>query len=258
MIRIAAVGDLHFGEDSCGTLAPFLADVGERADILVVAGDLTRCGSPREAKVLAGELMAVDVPIVAVLGNHDYHGDRAHEVAGTMAAVGVHILDGTAVTIDVRGEQVAVAGVKGFGGGFPGASGSDFGEPEMKAFMRASERAADRLLAALRTVNDAEVRVVLTHYAPIPETLQGERLEIYPFLGSSNLARAIDGGAAHLALHGHAHRGSEQGTTPGGIPVRNVAQTVIGAPYRVYTLETERPPAGPGERRDRSGERTRA
>jgi Icc-related predicted phosphoesterase len=244
MIRIAAVGDLHFGEDSAGSLAPRLRDLVDRADLLTVAGDLTRCGSRSEAEILAGDLVGVDVPIVAVLGNHDFHGDCPNEVAEVMAAVGVHVLDGDAVVIDVRGLQVGVAGVKGFGGGFPGASGSDFGEPEMKAFMRASESSADRLMSGLRTLNSVDVRVALTHYAPVPETLQGEHLEIYPFLGSSYLAEAIDGGRADLALHGHAHRGSEQGTTPGGTPVRNVAQPVIAAPYRVYRMETESTSSG--------------
>jgi Icc-related predicted phosphoesterase len=247
VIRIAAVGDLHFGEDSAGTLAPLLSDLAVRADLLTVAGDLTRCGSPREAEILAGELVGIDAPILAVLGNHDYHSNCPTEVAEVMMSVGVRVLDGEAAVIKVRGSQVGVAGVKGFGGGFPGASGSDFGEPEMKAFMRASESSADRLLAGLRLLESADVRVALTHYAPVPETLQGERLEIYPFLGSAYLAEAIDRGRAHLALHGHAHHGSEQGTTPGGIPVRNVAQPVIAAPYRVYCLETDNPRDGLGE-----------
>ena len=247
MIRIAAFGDVHIGEDSTGALAPLLTDLGERADLLAVAGDLTRCGSPREAEVLAAELVGIDVPIVAVLGNHDYHSDCPHEVADALISIGAQVLDGEATVIDVHDSQVAIAGVKGFGGGFPGASGSSFGEAEMKAFMRASHSAADRLKSALETTAHADVRVALTHYAPTPDTLQGERLEIYPFLGSGLLAEAIDEGRAHLALHGHAHRGSEQGTTPGGVPVRNVAQPVIAAPYRVYCVELDSSAAEPDE-----------
>jgi Icc-related predicted phosphoesterase len=123
--------------------------------------------------------------------------------------------------------------------------------------MRASKSSAHRLQSALETVAHADVRVALTHYALVPETLQGERLEIFPFLGSGFLAQAIDEGHAHLALHGHAHRGSEQGTTPGGVPVRNVAQPVIAAPYRVYCLEEGTPPAEPDEVRTSTGGRDR-
>jgi Icc-related predicted phosphoesterase len=234
-----------------------LADLEDRADVLAVAGDLTQCGSPWEAEVLAAELANVVVPVVAVLGNHDYHSDCPHEVAGALMSVGARVLDGEVTVLDVRGSQVAIAGVKGFGGGFPGASGSDFGEPEMKAFMRASQSSADRLQSGLEAMAHADVRVALTHYAPVPETLQGEHLEIFPFLGSGLLAEAIDKGRAHLALHGHAHRGSEQGTTPGGVPVRNVAQPVIAAPYRVYCLEEASPRTAPDEVRKPAGGKDR-
>jgi Icc-related predicted phosphoesterase len=132
-----------------------------------------------------------------------------------------------------------VAGVKGFGGGFAGACGSDFGEREMKAFVTHTKDVAHRLEAALAGLQDADARVALLHYAPVEATLQGERLEIYPFLGSYLLGEAVDRAGADLALHGHAHAGTEKGVTPGGVHVRNVAQAVIRAPYRVYRLRTD-------------------
>lgn len=233
MIRIAAAGDLHFSTDSAGSLREALEDID--ADALLLAGDLTKRGRPEEAAVLAGELRDVPVPVVAVLGNHDYHGDRQDEVRTVLEDVGIRVAEGEAVVVDSPGGSIGVAGVKGFGGGFSGASGSEFGEPEMKLFMRVTMRAAEALglaLAGLRT----DVRVVLTHFSPIPETLAGEPREIYPFLGSHLLAEPIDRHGADLVLHGHAHRGVEKGETPGGIPVRNVAQPVLGAAYKVYRL----------------------
>ena len=237
MIRIAAFGDCHFARDAAGSLRPELARVSERADVLLLAGDLTRVGAPEEAEVLAAELDDVTVPIAAVLGNHDFHTDREKEVADVLGEAGVHVLEGTSVVLSTPNGSVGVAGVKGFGTGFPGAMCSDFGEPEMKAFVRHSHEAATRLRDALEDVQHCDARVALMHYAPVADTLQGERLEIHPFLGSYHLAEAIDAAGADLAVHGHAHGGSEKGMTPGGVYVRNVAQPVIRAAYRVYCLE---------------------
>ncbi|MCU1380763.1 MAG: Metallophosphoesterase [Acidimicrobiales bacterium] len=235
MIRVAAVGDVHFAADVAGSLRPQLALVHEEADVLLLAGDLTRLGRPEEAEVLAQELADVQVPIIAVLGNHDLHANRDKEIVDVLAAGGVRVLEGEAVRVDVDGYSLGVAGVKGFGVGFPGASASDFGEPEMKAFVATARHAADRLRAALEAL-DTDRTVALTHYSPVEGTLQGERLEIWPFLGSYLLAEAIDAAGADLAVHGHAHRGTEKGMTPGGVHVRNVAQAVIRSAYRVYCL----------------------
>lgn len=235
MIRVAAVGDVHFAADVAGSLSPQLAHVHEEADVLLLAGDLTRLGRPEEAEALADELGVVQVPIVAVLGNHDLHSDREKEVVDVLAGAGVRVLEGEAVELDLDGRSLGVAGVKGFGVGFPGASASDFGEPEMKAFVAAARESADRLREALESL-DTERTVALMHYAPVEETLRGERLEIWPFLGSYLLAEAVDAAGADLALHGHAHGGSEKGMTPGGVHVRNVAQAVIRSAYRVYCL----------------------
>jgi Icc-related predicted phosphoesterase len=239
VIRVAAAGDLHFGADAAGTFRPHLDSIGDRADVLLLAGDLTRIGDPGEAVVLAEELRDPPVPIVAVLGNHDYQSDRQEEVRRTVEGAGVRILEGEGLVLDVRGSRLGIAGAKGFGGGFAGASGSDFGEPEMKAFIRHTKSVAARLEEVLRNL-DAEMRIALLHYSPIEGTLQGERLEIYPFLGSYLLAEAVDRAGADLILHGHAHRGVEKGVTPGGINVRNVAQAVIGHAYGVYRLTEAR------------------
>ncbi len=235
MIRVAAVGDIHLGTDSAGTLAPHLAHVGERADVLLVAGDLTRHGTHGEAAVLADELRDVPVPVVCVLGNHDYHSDAEDVIRKLLEEAGITVLEGESTVIPVNGRQLGVAGTKGFGGGFPGACASDFGEPEQKAFVEHSRRLAEALREQLERL-DADVRVALTHFSPVEETLRGERLEIYPFLGSYFLAEAIDAAGADLAVHGHAHAGSEKGRTPGGVPVRNVAQPVIQHAYKVYCL----------------------
>jgi Icc-related predicted phosphoesterase len=148
----------------------------------------------------------------------------------------VKVLEGTSTIVDSPGGRLGVAGLKGFGGGFAGACASDFGEPEMKAFNRHTRDGAQRLEGALEDLDGVDVRIALLHYSPVRETLQGEPLEIFPFLGSYHLAEAIDRAGADLALHGHAHRGVERGVTPGGVRVRNVAQHVIGRAYNVYAL----------------------
>jgi Icc-related predicted phosphoesterase len=238
VIRVAAAGDLHIGVDSVGTVRGMLADIGDRADVLLLAGDLTRLGTVEEAEAVAGEVRDLPVPVVAVLGNHDHQSDQPAEVAGVVREAGVTVLEGDSAVVDVDGTRLGVAGVKGFGGGFAGASGSDFGEPEMKAFVRHTCERAAALEHALVECEEqgAAIRVALLHYSPIRETLMGEPPEIYPFLGSYLLAEAIDRAGADLVLHGHAHRGTEKGVTAGGIRVRNVAQPVIKAGYKVYTF----------------------
>ena len=239
MIRIAAVGDVHFGTGSGGSLRPALSHLPDRADLLLIAGDLTRCGGPDEVRVLAEELSDLPVPRVAVLGNHDYHANREGQVRRILEDSGVKVLEGEALTLEVDGVRIGIAGTKGFGGGYRGACGTDFGEPEMKAFVGHTKKLSDRLERVLGSL-EADLRIALMHYSPIEETLQGERLEIFPFLGSYLLAEAVDNAGADLVLHGHAHHGREKGVTPAGIPVRNVAQPVIRHAYSVYTLDSKR------------------
>jgi Icc-related predicted phosphoesterase len=235
VIRIAAVGDVHLGEDACGHLRPALEQLPDVADVLLLAGDLTRHGTVEEARCVVTEFRNVGVPVIAVLGNHDYHSAQHHEIAGMLEDAGIRVLEGDAVLLDVAGQRLAVAGVKGFGGGFAGRCGSDFGEPQMKAFIHHTKEVAARLSDALESI-DGEVRVALTHYSPVADTLAGEPPEIYPFLGSYLLAEAIDGQRVDLAVHGHAHAGTEKGLTAAGTRVRNVAQPVLRRAYAVYCL----------------------
>lgn len=237
MIRIAAMADVHFGADAVGTLGPHLTHLADQADLLVIAGDLTRVGDPAEAMMLIDELRAVTVPIATVLGNHDYHGGRVAEITAALQSAGIHVLEGNGIALDVNGARVGIAGVKGFGGGFLGASASDFGEPEIRAFVAHTRDQATRLEAALQRL-ECDRRIALLHYAPVPDTLQGEPIALYPFLGSYLLAEAIDRANADLALHGHAHAGSERGLTTGGVPVRNVAQPVLQRAYAIYCFDS--------------------
>jgi Icc-related predicted phosphoesterase len=233
MIRVAAAGDLHFGLDSAGTFRPQVEHLDERADVLLLAGDLTKIGRPEEAEVLAEELAGLPVPVIAVLGNHDHQSDQPDAVRKVLEAGGVRVLEGERAVLEVDGRALGVAGVKGFGGGFAGKCATDFGEPEMKAFVRHTKSIAEILEEELDAL-DTDYRVALLHYSPVKETLHGEPPEIYAFLGSYLLAEAIDRAGADLAVHGHAHRGTEKGMTPGGVAVRNVAQHVIRAAYNVY------------------------
>jgi Icc-related predicted phosphoesterase len=233
VIRVAAVGDLHVGSDAVETWREALEPASRSADLLLLAGDLTRSGTLADAEALLAVLEPIAIPIVAVLGNHDFHSDEPERIVAMLERAGVGVLEGSSSRFCFDGARVGIAGTKGFGGGFAGACGSDFGEPEMKAFIRYTKRLADGLEAALAAL-DADVRIALLHYSPVAATLQGEPLEIHPFLGSYLLGEAIDRAGADLVLHGHAHAGSERGATPGGIRVRNVAQPVIKRAYNLY------------------------
>jgi Icc-related predicted phosphoesterase len=235
MIRIAAVGDVHLAPDVRGRIRPHLDGIGKHADVLLLAGDLTQHGTTGEAEVVAAEFAGLGIPVVAVLGNHDYQCGLPAEITELLRASGMTVLEGAGVVLDLPGGRLGVAGTKGFGGGFPNRCASEFGEPEMKAFVRHSRDLAAALGEALRAL-DADFRVALTHYSPVAETLAGEPPEIYPFLGSYFLAEAADSANADLCVHGHAHAGSECGTTPGGAPVRNVALPVLRRAYGVYGL----------------------
>lgn len=247
MIRVAAVGDVHFAQDSAGLLAPHFRRLPEKADVLLLAGDLTRAGYPDEAAVLAEELTDVAVPTVAVLGNHDYHQDQQDKISAILAEAGVIVLEGERTLLTVGECTLGIAATKGFGGGFADACATEFGEPETKAFIRHTKRLSSRLEQALLDLGrEADLKLALLHYSPVRGTLAGERLEIYPFLGSYLLAEAVDRGGADLVIHGHSHGGREKAKTPGGVHVRNVAQPVIKHAYNVYSLS-------PGSTRDWGG-----
>ncbi|GAA3834672.1 metallophosphoesterase [Sphaerisporangium flaviroseum] len=239
-IRVAAVGDVHLGEDIRGRYRRRLDGIEERADVLMVAGDLTRHGTPEEGRLVADEFRDLPVPVVAVLGNHDYQSDAQDEIVAVLQDAGIQVLQDDSTIIRCGDARLGVAGGKGFGGGFAGKCASEFGEPQMKSFVRHTREIAELWHKALKGL-DTDHRVVLSHYSPIKDTLAGEPLEIYPFLGSYLLAEAVDAEGADLFIHGHAHAGVEKGVTPGGVRVRNVALPVLGRAYAVYCLGGEDP-----------------
>ena len=221
-MRIAATADLHFFSPGYGAVQDQLAQVRDRADVLVIAGDLTNYGKPAEMEELLKSLVRLRLPIVAVLGNHDYECGSEAELTRMMTQEGIKLLDGTAYERD----GVGFAGTKGFYGGFGRGALTAFGEPEIKTFVQAGLNEAlklERAFAQLRT----QKRVVVTHYSPIQETVEGEPREIYPFLGSSRLGEVIDRFGAVAAVHGHAHHGKLEGRTTGGVPVYNCAITLL-------------------------------
>jgi Icc-related predicted phosphoesterase len=234
-VRIAAVGDVHMGPDIRGRYRPALAALPDDADLLLVAGDLTQHGLVEEAEVFAEEFSGVGVPVVTVLGNHDYHADLELKIRKVLTDAGITVLEGEGVVVNTPAGDVGVAGAKGFCLGFSGRRASYFGEPEMKAFTGHGQHSAELLRKAFQGL-DAPVRVGLTHFSPVVDTLSGEPPEIWAFLGNYLLGDAIDEAGADLAIHGHAHAGVEKGITPGGVPVRNVAQPVIRTAYRVYDV----------------------
>ncbi|AWN40875.1 metallophosphoesterase [Methylobacterium durans] len=230
-LRVAAIGDLHVKEDAVASYRDLFGEISREADVLVIAGDLTDLGKPREAELLAEDLRACSIPVVAVLGNHDYESDCAEEVARILRQGGMRLLDGQSTEI----EGVGFVGVKGFVGGFGRRMLGSFGEPAIKAIVAESVNETIRLENAMRQVRSERALVVL-HYAPIPETVAGEPPEIFPFLGSSRLAETIDRFRVSAVVHGHAHRGAYEGRTPGGAPVYNVALHIEKPNGRPYAL----------------------
>ena len=239
-VCFAAVGDLHFTEASAGTLRHFFAQACEAADALLLCGDLTDYGTPKEAKVLADELSVVSVPMVAVLGNHDYECNAADEVRHTLQRAGVQVLDGEAV--EVHG--VGIAGAKGFAGGFGRGSLGAWGERAIKEFVNEAMKEATKLESALAKLRTRQ-RIALLHYAPIAGTVQGEPPEIYAFLGSSRLEDPLLRYPVDVVVHGHAHRGELEGHTVNGIPVYNVAKPLLQRrfadrpPFRLIRLPVQ-------------------
>ncbi|HLZ00042.1 MAG TPA: metallophosphoesterase [Candidatus Angelobacter sp.] len=235
-MRIAATADIHFTPQSYDRLREPLSHVREEADVLVIAGDLTNYGRPDEMHSLLNALVRLRVPVIAVLGNHDYESGQEQELINLMTAEGIKVLDGSSYERD----SVGFAGAKGFLGGFGRGVLTAFGEKEVKAFVQAGideTMKLERSLSMLRT----QKTVIVTHYAPIAETVQGEPSEIWPYLGSSRLSDVIDRHGASLALHGHAHHGKADGKTTGGVPVSNVSLPLLLAQdppcaYRLFDV----------------------
>ena len=230
-VTFAAIGDLHVREERSPLVRELFAEISTKAEVLVLCGDLTDVGKPREAEVLADDLRACSIPVVGVLGNHDYESGEAEEVEKILKAAGVHLLNGHSY----EANGVAFVGVKGFIGGFGRRMLASFGESIVKSFVAESVAEAMRLENAMRTVRN-ERAVVVLHYAPIVDTVEGEPLEIFPFLGCSRLGETIDRFKVSAVVHGHAHHGRYQGRTPRGTPVYNVSFPVEKSSGRPYAL----------------------
>ncbi len=226
VVRVATVGDLHCTRNAQGTLQPLFARMAEQAELLLLAGDLTDYGTPDEARVLARELLPLRIPAAAVLGNHDLESGKESDVRQVLADAGVSVLDGDAVEL----AGVGIAGVKGFGGGFGARALGAWGEPIIKQFVHEAVNEALKLEAALARLR-TQAQVVLLHYSPIQRTVEGEPLEIYPFVGSSRLEEPIDRFPVTLVVHGHAHRGQLEGATKGGVPVYNVSMPLLSRAF---------------------------
>jgi Icc-related predicted phosphoesterase len=240
-IRIAAFGDLHYGRNSQGVYQPLLAQVGQVADLLILLGDLTDYGHPEEAQMLAKELRgALKIPVVAVLGNHDYEAGHVSEVRAILEQAGVNVLDGE--SCEVLG--IGFAGVKGFGGGFGHRLLAPWGEPAVKHFVNEGLQEALKLESALSRLR-SERRYALLHYSPIQATVEGEPHEIYPFLGCSRLEEPLNRYPLDGVFHGHAHHGARHGRTKSGVPVHNVSLPLLmrQSPERPFHLEEVAAPA---------------
>jgi Icc-related predicted phosphoesterase len=232
--RIAAVGDIHVKENDHGKWTDYFKNISREADILVLAGDLTDTGHLNEAEILKEELKGCSIPIVAVLGNHDFERDQQKTIKKMLESDQVHILDGEAVVIN----NVGFAGIKGFGGGFGRYMLSMFGEQMFKSFVQEAVDEAlklDRALAHLENNYDEDMKkVVVMHYAPIKETIEGEPHEIWPFMGSSRLVEPINRRKVEAVFHGHAHVGTLEGETSAGVKVYNVAKPIL---QKVHQLQ---------------------
>lgn len=223
VVRVAAVGDFHCGEKDGGLYRDQFAKANDQADVLLLAGDLTRRGTPAEIDVVIRELQDVRIPILAVLGNHDHESGQPEKVNEALRSRGVHLLDEAPFELN---EHVGFAGVKGFMGGFGRYTLTAFGEGETKAFVNTTLEEVQKLEYSLRRLS-TPIRVVLLHYAPIMETVMGEPEQIFPFLGNDRLLEPIDRFNAAVVFHGHAHHGTFSGKTPAGVPVFNVSMVRV-------------------------------
>lgn len=241
-LRIGALGDLHYTRTPEPTsVRELLTQAGRESDVLLLCGDLTDHGLPEEAHALAREIHStVSIPVVAVLGNHDFEGGKEDEVKTILADGGIRVLDGDACEV----EGVGFAGVKGFCGGFGKRALGPWGEKIIKEFVREAVDEALKLESALARLR-VKPRIALLHYSPVQETVEGEPVEIFPFLGSSRLEEPINRYKVHAVFHGHAHRGQPEGKTATGVPVYNVSVQLLKhsyperPPFRIFEVPVE-------------------
>jgi uncharacterized protein len=243
-VRIATAGDIHCGRQSaCEHLRQTVADVAERVDMFLLAGDLTTHGEPEQAAIVAQAFRGAGVPVLSVLGNHDWHVDQRDEFVAALEEGGIEVIDPGHRILDIDGLEIGVAGTKGFVGGFPGSHIPDFGEPLLREVYAESMAEAAALEDALQAVSSCPLRIVLLHYAPTTETLVGERESIWAFLGTDRLAAPIVEHEPDLVLHGHAHAGTFRGAI-GEVPVFNVSVPVLGRDFWELELSVaERAPS---------------
>lgn len=237
-LRIAAIGDIHVSKSSQGAFQPLFSQISSTADVLLLCGDFTDYGLPDEARVLAREITsAVKIPVIAVLGNHDFESGKQDEIRQILADAGVTVLDGEAT--EVHG--VGFAGVKGFAGGFGRGALGPWGETAIKTFVQEAVDEALKLESALARLR-TQRRIAVLHYSPIRGTVEGEPAEIFAYLGSSRLEEPINRYRVNAVFHGHAHRGTPEGRTATGVPVYNVAMPLLARanpdrpPYLIVEL----------------------
>jgi uncharacterized protein len=241
-VRVAAAGDIHVDDHNSEAVAASFACLDEQADLVLIAGDLTTHGEPEQAERFVACRRETSRPVLAVLGNHDWHTPGAHdEFVAILREGDVTVLEGDAWIGEVEGVRVGVAGAKGFIGGFDGSFLPDFGEPLLREAYAECGREADALARALEEISDCGVRIALMHYAPIRETLAGEPEGIFTFLGSGRLAEPLLHHRPDLALHGHAHAGTLEGSVAGLVPVYNVAVPVMKRDFWVFELRGTQP-----------------
>jgi Icc-related predicted phosphoesterase len=238
-VRIGALGDVHYTRTPDSSMRELLARAGRECDVLLLCGDLTDHGLVEEAQVLARDVhSSVSVPVIAVLGNHDFEGGKQDEIARVLCDSGIRMLDGDATEV----QGVGFAGVKGFCGGFGRRALGPWGETIIKEFVREAVDEALKLESALARLRH-KPRIAVLHYSPIQETVEGEPVEIFPFLGSSRLEEPLSRYHVEAVFHGHAHRGRPEGKTALGVPVYNVSLSLLKAcypdrpPFRVFEVE---------------------
>ena len=235
MIRVAAAGDIHAGGPGDERLVGVFADAGREADLILLAGDLTLHGDPKEVGALVEAVQRLETPVFAVLGNHDWHRNRCDELTEVLSQAGIRMLNKESAVVDVGGTSVGVAGVKGFVGGFPDSALPDFGEPSLRRVYAETTDEVEGLARGLDEIAACDVRIALLHYAPTSATLEGEPPGIWAFLGSDRLAVPIAQHRPDIVFHGHGHMGRFKGEI-GEVPVYNVAQPVIGKDFEIFEL----------------------
>lgn len=243
-LRVATAGDIHVRESQRDSVRAAFRGLRDEADLILLAGDLTTHGEPEQAEVLADAVRDLDLPVFAVLGNHDEHANRVDELRPVLTHAGITLLERDHAIVEIEGMEVGIVGTKGFVGGFPGSHLPDFGEPLLRRVYAETTAEVEALDEGLKAVAHCPVRLVVLHYAPIGETLVGEPEGIWTFLGTDRLAAPIAQHEPDLVVHGHAHAGTFEGAI-GRTPVHNVSVPVIGRDFWTFELACAERPTSP-------------